>query len=256
MTWRQIVPMMITLAALLTGFLSILRSATGEFLQAAQLIMLSMILDGLDGMSARWLKGTTDLGGEVDTFVDMISFGLAPAVLAYLAVLQDMGDWGLIIASAMVVSGVLRLSRFRIVDPFRGQKGYMGLPITTNGGWVTLFIFLGYSGLMDDSWFSLRSGPVAAFVWGASLLMCALQVSHVHYAKPTKDPAVMIASVALVTLLFFPVHVGVLSAAVILAYGFYFAFLSPVLRRRPSAVEEEAFEDEEEEEEPVSLRHP
>ncbi len=252
MKWRQAIPLSITICALLAGFLSILRSASGEYMQAAQLILVSLILDGLDGTFARLLKGTTKLGAEMDTYVDFSSFGLAPAVLIYQAVLQDLGTWGLIIASAVVVSGALRLSRFRIVDPHRGQRGYLGLPITANAGWMALFVFITQSGIVDEEWFSLHHGPLATFVWATVLVFTALQVSHVRYAKPTKDPAILIPFGLFVIMLFARLEVAVTSALAMCAYLFIYGYISPFFHRRHLLVMDE---EEEEEEAPVSVRH-
>jgi CDP-diacylglycerol--serine O-phosphatidyltransferase len=249
MIWRQVIPISFTLSAMLAGFFSMLMSAAGEYVQAAQLIMLSMVLDGLDGTLARVLKGTTKIGAELDTFVDMTSFGLAPAMLAYQAVLKDFELWGLLVVSAVVLSGVLRLSRFRIVDPFRGQRGYLGLPITVCGGWITLFVLATEIGVLDDAWFNLHRGPMANLVWTSVLAFTVLQVSHVRYIKPTKDPAVMSAGVFLTAMLFLGARFAVASALTICAYGFFYAFISPFFKRQHVAL------DEESESERVRLRH-
>lgn len=251
MSWRHFIPVSFTLGALLAGFFSMLMSAAGEYVQAARLIMLSMVLDGLDGTLARLLKGTSKMGAELDTFVDFSSFGLAPAVLAYQAVLKDMGVWGVVIASSVVMSGALRLSRFRIIDPFRGGKGYLGLPITVNAGWIATFVFATLTGTVDEGWFTLSRGPLAAFVWGTVMAFTALQVSHVHYAKPTKDPIFLVLCVVLVACLFSRPPLSVAAALTIAGYGFIYGFVTPFFHRRHALA---GGEDEEEEEEPVSLR--
>ncbi|MBN1268464.1 MAG: CDP-diacylglycerol--serine O-phosphatidyltransferase [Kiritimatiellae bacterium] len=252
MNWRQVLPMAVTMGAMLAGFFSIIAATAGEYMQAAQFIMLAMILDGVDGTLARLVNGSSPIGAEMDTFVDMVSFGIAPAVLAYAAVLRNFGVWGIVIASAVVLSGVLRLSRFRVIDPHHGQRGYVGLPITVSAGWIALFTFVTESGLVDETWISLRSGPLAVFVWICVLVFTVLQVSHIRYAKPTKDPVAMIPCAVLILLLFLKVQIAVASALTMCAYGFVYAFVSPFFRRRHVLV---ITEDEEEEEEPVSLRH-
>ena len=94
--WRQIIPTLFTLAAMLCGFFSILFALEGElyYLLSAQFIMLAMILDGIDGKVARMLKGTTAFGAELDTYVDMMAFGLAPAILIYQVALSVMTTGG------------------------------------------------------------------------------------------------------------------------------------------------------------------
>jgi CDP-diacylglycerol--serine O-phosphatidyltransferase len=231
---RAILPVMLTLAAMVAGFYSILLSAEEKFVLAAQMIILSMILDGLDGALARLIKGTSSFGAELDTFVDMTSFGLAPALLAYHACWHKMGGWGLVLAFGMVLSGATRLSRFRIIDPFRGQQGFLGLPITCAGGFVTCIIFVSQSGALQawgwDKWFSLESGPLAWGIWIAATLMLLLQVSHIRYTKASKHPVVFLAGIALVIALF--VHFAYCATIAALggsAVALYFAFLSPFI---------------------------
>ena len=139
---RKIVPCSCTFLALCAGVGSILASGEARYLLAAQLILVSLILDGLDGTLARLLKGQTSFGAELDTFVDVTSFGIAPAVLLYFypGGLQSVPVWGLVLAFLYVMSGAARLSRFRAVDPYRGQRGYLGLPITTAAGFMAAYL--------------------------------------------------------------------------------------------------------------------
>ncbi len=236
------------MAAMVVGFCSMLASAAGEFVQAAQLIMVSMILDGLDGTLARALKGTTQIGAELDTFVDMTSFGLAPALMAYLAVLKDFGIWGFLLAAAIVLSGVYRLSRFRVVDPYRGQRGYLGLPITTNAGWMASFFIATQCGEIGQEWFSLDHGPLATFFWATTIVMLLLQVSRVRYAKPTKNPRIFIPFSILMILLFTKSVLAAAAALVFCAYGIYYAFIHPFFYRQHLLLEEEK--------EQMSVNHP
>ena len=249
MTWRKIVPNLITIAALLAALFSMVQSAHGNYMLAAQLIMLCLILDGLDGNIARAFKGTTKFGAELDTFVDITAYGLAPAMLIYETVAKDFGIWGLVLVSLTVVFGALRLSRFRVADPFRGQRGYCGLPITVNAGWVAMFVFISQSGMLDDEHLSLADGPLATLVWTCSVAFLFLQVSNVRYGKPTKTPLFFLSGILLVVLLFFKLQFAVASAFWMCGYAFYYAFVSPFLPKH------DLVPDDEEEEQPVTLRH-
>ena len=148
--WRQIIPTLFTLAAMLCGFFSILLALEGEasYLLSAQFIMLAMILDGIDGKVARLLKGTSAFGAELDTYVDMTAFGLAPAILIYQVALQRHDDWRIVMTALVVLSGMIRLARFKVKDPLRGQGGYCGLPITVSAGWVAIFVLLIYPSIV------------------------------------------------------------------------------------------------------------
>ena len=230
---RKFIPCACTFLALCAGVGSILAAGQGNYLLSAQLILVSLILDGLDGTLARLLRGQTVFGAELDTFVDITSFGIAPAVLLYFypGGLQSVPVWGLALAFLYVMSGAARLSRFRVVDPYRGQRGFLGLPITTAAGFVATYLIA--LEIVDGSGLpvSLTSGPLAAGFWSALLLMLVLQVSHVRYSKPTKNPKVLFPSIALVVMLFIPA-VALYSAMLMFAYGIWFAFVSPFFFRR------------------------
>ena len=230
MNWRQIIPTLVTLFAALCGFFSIILALEGEshFLQSAQFIMLAMMLDGLDGNLARKLKGASAFGAELDTYVDMMAFGLAPAVLIYKVSLQNYVHWRVLMTALVVLSGVIRLARFKASDPDRGQSGYCGLPITACAGWVAIFVFLGERKFMGDI-FSLNQGPVAVVFLIGILLMITLQVSNVRYPKPTKVAAIFAACIVLVLLLFLrTANLDVVAAVAILALGVGYVLLGPV----------------------------
>jgi CDP-diacylglycerol--serine O-phosphatidyltransferase len=254
LNWRQVLPTIVTLAAMICGFFSILVTLEGMdkpnpgqyHLWAAQLIMLALILDGLDGNLARILGGCSQMGAELDTYVDMTAFGIAPAVLIYVVTLQGSLLWRVVMTSAVVLSGMVRLARFKVTDPYRGQMGYNGLPITACAAWVALFVFIsqseppvfahrGRSG-EEVSW--LTEGPVAAIFLIGILAFIFLQVSNVRYPKPSKKAALFIPSALLVLLLFLPgVKIGsytsdVYAAAVMILLGIAYIVLGPVYMKR------------------------
>jgi CDP-diacylglycerol--serine O-phosphatidyltransferase len=250
---KNTVPMIFTMGALAAGFLSLVAAAGGEYLQSAQLILLSMVLDGLDGKLARSLKATSSIGAELDTFVDFASFGIAPALLAYQMALKSFEYVGTALAVFLVISGGYRLSRFRVIDPARGGRGFTGLPITVAGGWIALWAYLEASGALEAYGFSLARGPLSAFVWSCTLLFAILQVSRVRYAKVTGDAVVFAGGVLLIAALFVGIRIGPAAALALAAYGFYFAVFSPIIhppprpRATPEAEDLAALSDEAEE---------
>ncbi len=230
MTWRQIIPTIITLSAMLCGFFSILLALEGHenFLLSAQFIMLALILDGLDGNLARLLKGTSPFGAELDTYVDLTAFGLAPAILIYQVTLQRHVDWKILMTAMVVLSGVIRLARFKVKDPLRGQAGYCGLPITVSGAWVALFVFLSETPQFGD-FFRLSEGPVGVFFLIGVIVMISLQVSNVRYPKPSKIMAVFIPCIVLVALLFYPsMNVSSKAALIMLTLGLIYVIFGPL----------------------------
>ncbi len=233
MSWRQIIPTIITLLAMLCGFFSILLAIEGgeHFLLSAQFIMLAMLLDGLDGNCARLLKGTSLFGAELDTYVDLTAFGLAPAVLIYQVALQKHVDWRILMTSLVVLSGVIRLARFKVHDPARGQAGYCGLPITASAGWVAIFVMMSETKVFAD-FFQLGYGPVGVLFLSGVLVMITLQVSNVRYPKPTKFPIIFIPCVVLVLLLFVSSnYTAPLTALVILFFGVLYVVFGPFFPR-------------------------
>lgn len=251
-SWRTIVPFLFTVAAMIAGFYSLVAAADGRFLLSAQLIMLSMILDGMDGNLARLLHGESDFGADLDTFVDMVSFGLAPAFLAYEVALRDFGFWGAVLTCSIVVSGASRLARFRVVDPNRGQQGFLGLPITVNAGWLALAVFITKSEIFHSHWFTLTDGPLAAIVWTCAVMFTLLQVSHVRYGKPTKTPVVFITCLLFVTLLFLKLQLAVASALAMCAGLFVYGFISPFLPKHNDILD---LDLDEEDDDGAVLRH-
>jgi CDP-diacylglycerol--serine O-phosphatidyltransferase len=234
-TWRQILPSMVTLLAMLAGFLSILVTIEGMrsnephlYRLAAQLIMLSMILDGVDGNLARFVKGESDFGAELDTYVDLTAFGIAPAILIFAVSMQTQEPlMRVLLPSAVALSGVVRLARFKAKDPLRGQGGYAGLPITANAGWVACFVFITQTPPLDT--FSLSEGHVAALFLAGVLVFITLQVTNLRYPKPTKRMALFIPCVILVALFVFlgaraAMHVAIL----LLSLGVMYIVLGPL----------------------------
>lgn len=246
LNWRQIIPTVITLGAMLAGFLSIVYVVQGfhlgndlvtmneYFRDAARLIMLAMILDGIDGNVARWLKGTSEFGAELDTYVDMTAFGLAPAILIFAVTLRPETPplIRVLLPSAVALSGVVRLARFKVADPLRGQGGYGGLPITANAGWVALFVFISQvkpSDKMAEDIFSLQSGWFATVFLIGILTFISLQVSNVRYPKPTKKAVLFIPCVILVFLfVLLPPRYSIWVAVTMLMLGLMYAIFGPM----------------------------
>jgi len=243
MTWRKILPNIITLGALLGSFFCIVAASREQFYLAAQLIMVVLILDGLDGILARLLRGTSKLGAELDTFVDMTGYGIAPAMIVYYMIVPQSGVWALILVVLTLFSGAIRLSRFRIVDPFRGQHGYLGLPITANAAWVAMVVILSHSGSGYFDSLTLTSGLPALLIWGISAGMVFLQVSRVRYGKPVKNPLIFILGAVLVIMLFMGQELAVYAAFAFCVAGLYYAFISPFLLKGENMADTE--DDEE-----------
>lgn len=126
------IPSFFTVGNLFMGIIAIILAFEGKTEYAAILIIISMFLDGLDGRVARYLNVQSDFGKELDSLSDVISFGVAPALIMYVAVLQYYGAIGLIITALFPIAGALRLARFNVKPGIPGY--FVGLPITAAGG--------------------------------------------------------------------------------------------------------------------------
>jgi len=202
--WRQVIPCLATIVAWLAGFLSILLVVRGMaqgqaelYRWAGLLILLALVFDGLDGNLARWLKGQSEFGAELDTFVDVTAFGVAPAVLVYAVTLQTCGpSWRVIIPCFIALFGALRLARFKIADPTRGMGGYTGLPITVNAVWVSLYVIVMVVPPAEG-----LSGYGQAFFLLGVLVLTGLQLSRVRYPAISKKAVFFVPGIAVIFLL-------------------------------------------------------
>ncbi|HSS45995.1 MAG TPA: phosphatidylcholine/phosphatidylserine synthase, partial [Burkholderiales bacterium] len=107
-----LLPNLFTTAALFAGFYSIVQAMNGRFEFSAIGILVAMVLDGLDGRVARLTHTQSAFGAEYDSLSDMVSFGAAPALVAYVWALQSMGRFGWIAAFIYCAGAALRLARF------------------------------------------------------------------------------------------------------------------------------------------------
>lgn len=140
---RSVIPNMLTSLNLVLGMFSIISTFHNDLLTAALFIVAAMVADGMDGRVARYFKVSSDFGKELDSLCDLVSFGVAPAVLAYCFLLKDFGFLGYALAAFFAACGALRLARFNVNTGI--VKGYfMGLPIPAGGCVVAAFVMIGY----------------------------------------------------------------------------------------------------------------
>ena len=127
----------VTLLNALFGFASIIMTIQGRVDDALIMILLAVLADGADGAFARYL-GSGVLGANLDSLADVISFGVAPAVLAFVF-LDWMGSLAWAFAGLFLACGILRLARFNVAGK---KEGFEGIPITAGGLMVALFILI------------------------------------------------------------------------------------------------------------------
>jgi len=139
---KHLVPNAVTLANIVFGFLGIVSAAEGQFERACVLLFLGAMCDLADGRLARMLNATSKFGMELDSLSDVISFGIAPAVLVYLAVLKPLGLVGAGVSALYVVCGALRLARYNLDQGELGKVTFLGCPIPIAAGYLLTFVLV------------------------------------------------------------------------------------------------------------------
>ncbi|MFE8697420.1 CDP-diacylglycerol--serine O-phosphatidyltransferase [Cytobacillus sp. FJAT-53684] len=137
------IPNMVTLGNLYCGFLSIGFAASGEFKNAAVLILIGMMLDSMDGRLARMLHADSTLGKELDSLADIVTFGVAPSFLVYYTYFYQFGMLGFAVAGLFPLFGAYRLARFNISSGKSSLNYFVGVPITAAGGILAILTLFG-----------------------------------------------------------------------------------------------------------------
>lgn len=169
-----LLPNLFTTAALFSGFYAIVQAMNSRFEYAAVAIFIAMVLDGLDGRVARMTHTQSEFGAEYDSLSDMVSFGVAPALLMYEWAFKDLGKWGWFAAFIYCVCAALRLARFNMNIDVVDKRHFQGLPSPAAAALVAGFIWVlqdnGFTG-NDIRWYA------AALTVFAGLSM----VSNLHF---------------------------------------------------------------------------
>ncbi|MTI94259.1 MAG: CDP-diacylglycerol--serine O-phosphatidyltransferase [Firmicutes bacterium] len=134
---KKILPSLCTLANLVFGLVALVMLLNEQWDWAGVYIVAGMLFDGFDGRLARFLGVSSEFGKQLDSLSDLVTFGVAPALLAYAVSLSQFGYLGLIIAFSFTLMGALRLARFN-VSSGKADGYFIGLPITLTGGFLAL----------------------------------------------------------------------------------------------------------------------
>jgi CDP-diacylglycerol--serine O-phosphatidyltransferase len=149
---RTLVPNVITLLALCAGLTAIRMAFENRYVLALAAIVFAAFLDGIDGRLARFLKGTSRFGAELDSLADFVNFGVAPALILYFWGLHDLKSAGWIAAMVFAICAALRLARFNVMvdDPDRPawtSNFFVGVPAPAGAITVLLPIYVALLGL-------------------------------------------------------------------------------------------------------------
>jgi len=182
-----ILPNLFTTANLFCGFWSIISVFQEHYFYGAVAILLAAIFDVLDGKVARLSGATSKFGIQYDSLADLVSFGIAPAVLAFSWALRPFGRFGWFAAFLFVVCGALRLARFNVLAAVGDTKFFKGLPIPAAASMVSLVILL-YLRLIETGWIKdivvLGMIYVLAFLMVSSIRYFSFKELHLARQKP------------------------------------------------------------------------
>lgn len=135
-------PNLLTTAALCSGFFAIIAATQGKFDWAAYAIFFSMFMDGIDGRVARLTNTQSDFGAEYDSLADMVSFGVAPALIIFEYSLSQMGKVGWVAAFIYTAAAALRLARFNTQVGIADKRYFQGLASPSAAAIVTGYVWV------------------------------------------------------------------------------------------------------------------
>lgn len=168
-----VLPNLVTTGNLFFGFFAVIHAMKMEFALASYAIVAAAIFDLLDGRLARLTRSTSKFGAEYDSLCDLVSFGMAPAILLYQWALSPFGRLGWIVCFLFVACGALRLARFNVQAGVVEKNYFQGLPIPMAAGIVASSVMA----FQDMEWESLGN------IWllGMTVLLAFVMVSNFRY---------------------------------------------------------------------------
>lgn len=169
-----LLPNLFTSGALFAGFYAIVQAMNGRFEHAAVAIFIAMILDGLDGRVARLTRTQSAFGAEYDSLSDMVSFGVAPALVMYVWALKGLGKLGWIAAFVYCAGAALRLARFNTQLEVADKRFFQGLPSPAAAALVAGLVWV-----MHD--YEIQGPSISWVAWAVTLFAGLTMVSNLKY---------------------------------------------------------------------------
>ena len=170
-----LLPNLLTTAGLFFGFYAIISSINNQFEHASVAIFIAMIFDGLDGRVARMTNTQSEFGAQYDSMADIVSFGIAPAILTYSFCLSSFGKLGWLACFIFVACAALRLARFNSMLSIFSKNYFQGLPSPAAAALVASMVWVLQS-------FELENGIISLVVAVVTVLSGLLMVSNFRYS--------------------------------------------------------------------------
>lgn len=229
-----LLPNLFTTGALFAGFYAIVQAMNGKFEYAAVAVFIAMVLDGLDGRVARLTHTQSEFGAEYDSLSDMVSFGVAPALVMYEWAFRTLGKWGWFAAFIYCASTALRLARFNTNIDVVDKRYFQGLPSPAAAALVAGFVWVMHD--YDYSGVSVRWYAAALTVFAGLSMVSNLPFYSFKDLNMRKSvPFVVIFLIALFFILISSYPPGVLFA-LFLIYSLSGYVLWVVRRRNRASV--------------------
>ena len=169
-----ILPNLLTTGNLLCGFWSIISVFQERFYLAAVAILLAAVFDVFDGKVAKLSGATSKFGMQYDSLADLVSFGIAPALLAFSWALRPYGKFGWLAAFLFVACGAIRLARYNVMASSGETKYFKGLPIPVAAAMIAFTILL-YFQLIETDW--VKDIVILVMIY----ILAFLMVSNIRY---------------------------------------------------------------------------
>ncbi|MGE0615003.1 MAG: CDP-diacylglycerol--serine O-phosphatidyltransferase [Bacteriovoracia bacterium] len=180
-----IVPNIVTTANMFCGFYSVIASISGNYTLAAWSILAATIFDSLDGRIARLAKATSSFGVQYDSLCDLISFGMAPAMLLFQWSLNPFGRLGYLAAFLFLACGALRLARFNVSTHVVPKGYFQGLPSPMAASVIATFVIFhfatGWPSLNGEASHAIDDQAVQWITLVLALMSASLMVSTVRF---------------------------------------------------------------------------
>ncbi len=213
-----LLPNLFTTAALFSGFFAIIAAMNGRFEAAAMAIFVAALFDGMDGRVARMTNTQSAFGAEYDSLSDMVSFGVAPALVVFTWSLQTLGKVGWICAFIYTVAAAFRLARFNVQIDVVDKRYFIGLASPLAASIIASMVWAGFDNRLPG-----RETELAIAAAVITLLAAFLMVSNVRYYSfkqldRNRVPfAVMLPVVLILGIVAYDLPIGLFAVSVVYA---------------------------------------
>ena len=225
---KKHIPNIITLANLLVGCIAIVHAFHGLIIEACFFVLLAAVLDFLDGFTAKMLGAYSELGKQLDSLADMVSFGLTPAVIYYAllknAVPEGTSQWLLLPAFSIAIFSAIRLAKFNIDESqsidFRGLPTpacamfTAGIPLLMDGQYGE------YVSFIDNQWIYYLIVAFLSFMLVAPVRMFSLKFSHYKFKSNELRYALLLISLVLLILMGYTAITLIILVYIVLSFLF------------------------------------